>query len=178
MTNLETLLSEPSTAGVWNLDLASSKIAFSSRSLWGAMRVKGTFADFSGDGQITRQGAVFGRLDIRAASLATGIGKRDEHLRSPDFFDVERFPDISVVVTALQPTSGDTADLRATLTVKAATKPLQLPATITGIDADTVRITAKTTIDRTEWDVTGNLLGMVVRMATLTADLVFARAEA
>ncbi len=175
MTGMNTLLSDPDTAGVWNLDPARSQIAFTSRSFWGLLPVKGKFTEFSGDGQITRQAAVFGRLDIRAASLNTGIGKRDDHLRSPDFFDVERFPDISVVVTALQPSAGDSADLRATLTVKATTKPLPLPATIAVIDATTVRISTKTTLDRSQWDVTGNLLGMVTRTVTLRSDLVFVK---
>jgi polyisoprenoid-binding protein YceI len=175
MTSLETLLSEPDTAGVWTLDPERSTIAFTTRSFWGLLQVHGKFTDFSGDGQLTTQAAVFGRLDIRAASLATGNRKRDDHLRSPDFFDVERFPDLSIVVTALQAATGDTAELRATLAVKATTKTLPLPATITVLDANTVRISTKTAIDRTQWDVTGNLLGMVGRTATLTADTVFVK---
>jgi polyisoprenoid-binding protein YceI len=175
MTSLATLLSSPETAGVWNLDPERSTIAFATRSLWGLLPVKGKFTDFSGDGQITRQAAVFGRLDIRAASLHTGNHKRDEHLRSPDFFEVERFPDISIVLTALQPATGDSADLRATLTVKATTKTLPLPATISVVDANTVRISTRTAIDRTQWDVNGNLLGMVGRTTTLTADTVFVK---
>lgn len=74
----------------------------------GLLTVRGRFTDFTGDGQLTGKGAVFGRVDIRAASLDTGIGRRDQHLRSPDFFDVERFEKISVVVTGLQPTKGKT----------------------------------------------------------------------
>lgn len=177
MTSLDTLLGDPSTAGVWNLDPARSSIALMSKSFWGLLPVKGKFTDFSGDGQITHQAAVFGRLDIRVASLDTGIGRRDEHLRSPDYFDTERFPDISVVVTALQPSSSDTADFRATLTVKATTKPLELPAGIDVIDPSTVRISTKTKLDRTQWDVTGNLAGMVTRTAALKADLVFVKSD-
>ena len=175
MTSLDTLLGEQSTVGVWNLDPARSTIAFSSKSFWGLLPVKGKFTDFSGDGQITAQAAVFGKLDIRVASLDTGIGKRDEHLRSPDFFDAEQFPDISVVVTALQPSSSDSAEFRANLTVKSTTKPLALPATITVIDPNTVRISTTTTLDRAQWDVTGNMAGMVAKTATVKADLVFVK---
>ena len=57
--------------------------------MWGAMTVKGQFAEVRGEGRVTEAGAVSGRIDIIAASLHTGIGKRDEHLRSADFFDVE-----------------------------------------------------------------------------------------
>ena len=115
MTTLETLLNDPDMAGVWNLVPDRSAITFKIRNMWGLLNVKGRFTEFSGDGQLTAKGAVFGRVDIRAASLHTGIGRRDKHLRSADFFDVERFPEISVVVTAVHPTKGKAADLRADL---------------------------------------------------------------
>ena len=107
MTTVETLLNDPDTAGVWNLVTDRSTVGFKIRNMWGLISVKGRFTDFDGDGQITGKGAIFGRLDIQAASLRTGIGKRDEHLRSADFFDVERFPEISVVVTAVEPGAGE-----------------------------------------------------------------------
>ena len=47
------------------------------------MKVNGVFTEFSGDGQITNSGTLFGRVDIKAASLNTKLGKRDEDLRSP-----------------------------------------------------------------------------------------------
>src|ERR1700747_3916637 len=103
MTTLETLLLDPDMSGVWNLDPNRSTVTFKIRNMWGLVNVKGRFTEFSGDGQLTGKGAVFGRLDIRAASLSTGIGRRDNHLRSADFFDVQRFPEISVVVTAVHP---------------------------------------------------------------------------
>ena len=130
MTTLEQLLGDPDNAAVWTLDPARSRIAFSCRSLWGLLPVKGTFTDFSGDGQLAN-GTAFGRIDIQAASLTTGIGKRDEHLRSDDFFAVERFPTISVVVTAAQPNSDGGADLRSNLTVRGNTHSITLPATVT-----------------------------------------------
>src|SRR2546429_9502947 len=110
MTTVETLLSDPDTAGVWNLVPERSTVMFKIRTMWGLVTVKGRFTGVNGDGQITGKGAVFGRVDIQAASLSTGIHRRDEHLRSADFFDVKRFPEISVVVTALEPTSGNAAD--------------------------------------------------------------------
>ena len=118
MTTLETLLNDPDMAGVWNLVPDRSTITFKVRNMWGLLNVKGRFTDFTGDGQLTGSGAVFGRLDIRAASLDTGIGRRDEHLRSADFFDVDHFGEISVIVTGVEPIQGKTADLRANFTIK------------------------------------------------------------
>jgi polyisoprenoid-binding protein YceI len=92
MSDVHVLLNDPDTAGVWNLDSGRSTVGFSIKNFWGLIKVKGRFTDVSADGQITGRGAIFGRLDIQVASLSTGIGKRDEHLRSADFFDAEHYP--------------------------------------------------------------------------------------
>lgn len=177
MTTVQALLDNP---GTWTLAPAQSSVRFKNKTMWGLVPVKGEFTDVSGDGQITATGAVFGKVDIRAASLRTGIGKRDEHLRSPDFFDVEKYPEISVVVTEATATGERTADLRAELTVRGTTHPLPLSATVEGVgegrDKDTVRISAQTSIDRTAFGVSGNMVGMMPATTTLIADLVFTKA--
>ncbi|CQD20308.1 YceI like family protein [Mycobacterium europaeum] len=176
MTTLETLLNDPDVAGVWNLVPDRSAITFKIPNMWGLLRVKGRFTEFSGDGQLTGKGAVFGHLDIRAASLDTGIGRRDKHLRSADFFDVERFGEISVVVTGVQPTKGNTGELRAAFTIKGITAPLPLTATITELDDGSIRIAAGAKIERTQFDLGWNRLGMIGSTATAGAEAVFARA--
>jgi polyisoprenoid-binding protein YceI len=176
MTTLETLLNDPDMSGVWNLVPDRSAITFKVRNMWGLLNVKGRFTEFSGDGQLTGKGAVFGRLDIRAASLSTGIGRRDNHLRSADFFDVERFPDISVVVTAVHPTKGKAADLRASFTIKGITAPLSLPVTITELDDGSIQIAGEAKVDRSQFDLAWNKFGMIGATATAAARAVFARA--
>jgi polyisoprenoid-binding protein YceI len=176
MTTVETLLSDPDTAGVWNLVPDKSTINFKIRNMWGLISVKGRFTDFNGDGQITGKGAIFGRLDIQVSSLSTGIGKRDRHLLSADFFDAERFPQISIVVTALEPTAGNAADLRTTFTIKGVTAPVPLPVRIILLDDGSVRVSAKTEIDRAQFDLGWNRLGMVGERATVSADACFVRA--
>jgi polyisoprenoid-binding protein YceI len=109
MATIAAFFSDHHVVGGWNLVPALSSFTFSNKTIWGLMTVKGQFAEVRGDGQVTDTGAVFGRLDITAASLYTGNGKRDSHLRSADFFDVEKFPAISVVVTAATPSGGDTS---------------------------------------------------------------------
>ena len=176
MTTLETLLLDPDMAGVWNLVPDRSVIRFKIRNMWGLLRVKGRFTEFSGDGQLTGNGAVYGRLDIHAGSLDTGIGRRDQHLCSPDFFDVERYPDISVVVTALQPTTGSSAELRANFTIKGNNEPVPLPVNVTELDDGSVRISGETKIDRTQFGLGWNKLGVMSTEATIAADTVFVRA--
>jgi polyisoprenoid-binding protein YceI len=176
MTTLETLLNDPEMAGVWNLVPDRSTITFKVGNMWGLLRVKGRFTDFSGDGQLSGKGAVFGRIDIRAASLNTGVGRRDKHLRSADFFDVDRFDEISVVVTAVHPTKGKSADLRATFTIKGTTASLPLPVTITELDDGSIRIAGETKIDRSQFNLGWNRLGMIGGTATAAAEAVFVRA--
>lgn len=175
MTTLETLLHDPDMAGAWNLVPDRSAITFKVGNMWGLVNVKGRFTDFTGDGQLTGQGAVFGRVDIRAASLDTGIGLRDKHLRSPDFFDVDRFGEISVVVTALHPTTGKAADVRANFTIKGITAELPLPVTISELDDGSIRIAGETTLDRGRFDLGWNRLGMMSSTVTAAAEAIFVR---
>jgi polyisoprenoid-binding protein YceI len=180
MTTLESLLTDPDMAGVWNLVPDRSEVTFKVKNAWGLLNVKGRFTEFSGDGQLTGSGSVSGRLDIRAASLNTGIGSRDKHLRSADFFDVERFPEISVVVTAVQPSAGPpkgkAADVRATLTIKGITAPLTVPATVTELDDGSIRISGETSVDRAQFGLGWNRFGMIGATATAAAQTVFVRA--
>ena len=176
MTTLETLLLDPDMAGAWNLAPDRSAITFKIRNMWGLLRVKGRFTEFSGDGQLTGNGAVYGRLDIRAASLRTGIGRRDQHLCSADFFDVERYPEISVVVTALQPTTGSAAELQASFTVKGNNEPVPLPITVAELDDGSVRISGETKVDRAQFGLGWNKLGVMSATATIAADAIFVRA--
>ena len=131
------------------------------------MPVKVRFTEFSGDGQITAPQTVSGHLDIKAASLRTGIGKRDEHLRSADFFEAEKFPDISVVVTGAEAIDGDTVDLHADLTIKGTTKPLTLKTKVTPVGDGGMRLTTQATVNRQDFGVDGNMMGMVGDNATI-----------
>ena len=175
MANVNTLLNDPDTAGVWNLDSGRSTVGFSIRNFWGLIKVNGRFTDVSADGHITGKGAIFGRLDIQVASLSTGIGKRDEHLRSADFFDAEHYPEISVEVTAIEPNTGDAADLQATVSIKGVSAPVPLPVQVSTLDDGAVRVTASTEIDRTQFGVDANPLGMIAKTATIVADAYFVR---
>ena len=175
MASTQELLSNPTSVGVWSVDPNRSTIGFTAKSMWGLAPVKGRFTEFSGDGQITDTQTIFGRIDIRAASLDTSIGKRDEHLRSADFFEAEKYPDISVVVTGAESIDGNTVDLRAQLNVKGTTAPLPLRTEVAVLDDGTVRLRTKVTVDRKEFGVKANLMGMIPGKATISGDVVFRR---
>ena len=175
MASTQELLNKPASVGVWKVDPGRSTIGFKAKSMWGLASVKGSFKDFDGDGQITNTQTVFGRIDIKAASVDTKIGKRDEHLRSADYFEADKYPGISVVVTGAEAIDGDNVDLRAQLTVKSTTTPLLLQAKVVVLDDSSVRVSAQATIDRRDFGVEGNLIGMIGDKATISGDVVFRR---
>lgn len=175
MTSTQELLSNAASVGVWKLDEKRSTIGFKSKAMWGLSSVTGRFNQFSGDGQITDSQTVFGRIDIHAASVDTKVRKRDNHLRSADFFEAEKFPDISVVVTGAEAIDGDIVDLRAQLTVKGTTTPVPLRTKVTPLDDGAVRLSAQVTIDRRDFGVKGNLMGSMPDKATVSGDVVFRR---
>ena len=163
---LQSLLSDPAAVGTWMLVPNRSAVRFASKTLWGLVPVKGKFTDVTGAGTVNADGTMAGRLTIKAASISTGIGMRDRHLREEDFFDAANFPDITVEVTGPQ---------TATLSIRGTTLPLPVRFTATRPDADTLQISAHAEIDRTKWGVSGNMAGMMPSTATLTADAIFAK---
>jgi polyisoprenoid-binding protein YceI len=146
--------------------------------MWGLASVKGRYSDFSGDGQITNPTTVFGRIDIKAASVDTKIRKRNDHLRSADFFEVEKYPDISMVVTGAEGVSGDTVNLRADLTIKGTTKSVPVQAKVAVLADGAVRLIAQSDINRNDFGVDGNLMGSIADTTQITADVVFRRTGA
>src|SRR6516164_3603105 len=78
--------------GNWRLDRRRSTVEFRARHFWGLGTVKGHFDDYDGRLDLGADPAV--ELTIDAASLQTGNRKRDEHLRSADFFDADHHPQV------------------------------------------------------------------------------------
>jgi polyisoprenoid-binding protein YceI len=176
MASLSEFFSDPASAGTWTADTAQSEVTVTGKSLWGVMPVKVRFTEFSADGQVTAPQTVSGRIDIKAASLRSGIGKRDDHLRSADFFEAEKFPDISVVVGSADSVTADTVGLHANVTIKGTTKPVELQTKVTPVGDGGMRLTTQATINRRDFGVDGNLMGMITDNVTISGDLVFRRA--
>ncbi|KWX20623.1 hypothetical protein AFM11_29965 [Mycolicibacterium wolinskyi] len=172
MTTLQDILT--ASTGNWTLAPDRSTVTFRNKTMWGLATVTGRFAEFRGEGRAN--GGVSGRVVINAASLRTGIRKRDEHLRSADFFDVDNHPEITVEVSDAQPSGPADARLAATLTVRGATRPIELPVSVQVLDDGAVQMAGQCTVDRGEFGVSGNLLGMVGPATALSATLVFVRA--
>jgi polyisoprenoid-binding protein YceI len=177
MSAVTTFLGSPESIGAWNLVPEQSTIQFENKTMWGAMKVRGSFTEFSGDGQIQDAQHVSGRIDVKTASVNTGLHKRDEDLRSATFFDVEKYPSITIAVSGGEPAADDTVRLNADLTAKGITAPLPLLVNVEVLDDGGVRLTTQTTVSRKRFAVEGNMFGMVGAKTTLKASLVFQRAS-
>jgi polyisoprenoid-binding protein YceI len=157
--------------GSWRLDPQRTELTFRSTSFWGLLKVKGTFGDLTGSGEATAPNLISGHLEIPVASVDTGIRKRDDHLRSADFFDVEEHPTATVSVTSAGLSDADTVHLHVQLTIKGVSRLLDVPVRVTTLDDGALRLTASATLNRQDFGVDGNLLGMV-------GDKVYAEATA
>jgi len=165
-------------AATWNIDASHSHVEFAIRHLM-ISTVKGRFGDVKGsvaldDEDPTRSSV---SLTIGVASIDTRVGQRDDHLRSPDFFDVERFPTITFVSRRIE-RHGD--DLRVTgdLTIRDVTREVVLAVTPEGRTRDPwggerAGFSATTKIAREDFGLTYNqaletggvLLGSDVKIA-------------
>ena len=137
MTTIQTegKLIELIPAGVWRIDPAHSSIEFGIRHLL-ITTVKGTFADFDGAIEIREDGTADATGTIRAASIDTREAQRDEHLRSPDFFDAAGFPEIRFESTYVGGGDGNSFRVVGDLTIRGTTRELELEATFEGTARD------------------------------------------
>ena len=86
-----------STTTRWVIDPTHSSAEFRVPHFWGLIKIKGRFDSIDGWLEVDERGARRVELTINAASLDTGNRRRDEHLRSADFFDTERHPEVHFV---------------------------------------------------------------------------------
>jgi len=123
-------------AGTFSVDPSHSRVEFAVKHL-GIATVKGTFGSFEGTlelGADLSQARASGRVD--AASIDTQEDKRDAHLRSADFFDVERFPALSFESTGIRPLDDDRFEITGDLTIRGVTREVHLVAELLGAETD------------------------------------------
>jgi polyisoprenoid-binding protein YceI len=149
-------------AGTYVLDKGHTTVEFVGRHLM-ITKVRGRFTDFDGTvviGETPEQSSV--EVTIDAASVNSGDDKRDGHLRSPDFLDVEQFPQMTFRSTSVDLNRDGTAKVTGDLTVKGVTRPVTLDVEFDGASPDPwggqrLGFTASTEIDREDWGLTWNV---------------------
>jgi polyisoprenoid-binding protein YceI len=121
---------------VWTVDKAHSMASFKIRHLMA--NVTGQFRDFDVNIRLDRANPAASSVDftIQAASIDTGSPSRDEHLRSPDFFEVTKYPTIAFKSTDVKPKSATQFDVTGDLTMHGVTKRLTVSVTFLGFGKD------------------------------------------
>ncbi len=151
---------QTAAAKTYNVDGDHTVILFRVNHL-GFSNVFGRFNDFTGavnfDGDWSA-GQV--QLTIQTASIDTAVAKRDDHLRSPDFFNAAEFPTIEFVSTSVEKSTDKTGVLRGNLTLLGVTKPVALEITFNKVGphpdprmagVEVAGFSAKTTVKRSEF---------------------------
>lgn len=150
----------------WRLDPARSTAAFRVPNLWGLVRVKGRFERLSGWLELREQGERRLELTIDATSITTGNAKRDEHLRSRDFFDAERHPTVRFFSTSVGDPADGRIEVEGELLAAGHRVVLELEPTLRKT-ADRLQIDASARLDQRELGMTYSPLGMTRTPATL-----------
>ena len=127
------LLAIPAAAqDVWTVDKAHSEVGFQIRHF--VAKVRGRFTDFTGSitANAAKPDASSVEFTIKTTSIDTANEGRDKHLRSADFFDVEKFPEITFKSSKVKPTGKDKYDVTGTLTMHGVAKEVTLPVSFGG----------------------------------------------
>lgn len=135
---METTAIKTATTTKWNLDPTHSEIVFKVRHMM-ITNVKGEFRKF--DGSIVTEGMDFSKsslidLTIDAGSIYTNDESRDGHLKSGDFFDVQKFPTLTFEGRSLTRVDDEQYALSGVLTIKGVSKDVKLDVEFGGINKD------------------------------------------
>ena len=146
----------------WEIDSSHSSIHFSVRHLMIA-KVRGQFSRWTGtlevpEGDFRKAGLT---VTIDAASIDTGVADRDAHLRSADFFDVEKYPELTFKAAGTKHEAGNRFELHGLLTIKGVTQPVTLMVEEAGRATDPwgntrAVFSAKGSVSRKEFGLTWN----------------------
>jgi polyisoprenoid-binding protein YceI len=156
--------------GTWRVDPTHSSIQFAVKHM-GIASVRGKFTRFEGTlevGENLATSKAYGKVD--ASSIDTDEPDRDAHLRSPDFFDVENYPEITFESTRVEPIDAESSTVYGNLTMHGVTKEVRLDVAVEGTDTDPwgnerVGLAASGVLKRSDFDMkfnqalgSGNLL--------------------
>lgn len=144
----------------YDIDAAHSNIGFSIPIAGGLSNVRGKFSDFTvtivyDDKDVTKSSV---EAVIKATSIDTGIERRDTHLRNPDFFDVEKYPEITFKSSRIEK-KGKGFIAHGTFSMHGVSKEIAIPFTVNGVNSDAktgktvLGATGKTTLNRRDYGI-------------------------
>lgn len=117
----------------WKIDPAHTDVAFSTKHMM-VTTVRGKFDEVEGEIELDEANptAASGEIRVSTASLSTGFEARDQHLRSADFFDAEKHPNIVARLVSVEP-RGDDYRVIADVTIRGITRPVTFEAELNGV---------------------------------------------
>lgn len=177
---LSVVLGAQVRAETFSIDPNHSSVLFRVKHIVG--KVAGHFDKFSGtfDYDVAKPESWKAQANIDVTSINTGIEKRDNHLRSADFFDVQKYPAMTFKSTSVTDVQGQTAKLHGDLTLHGMTKPIVLDLEIAGVTKDPMGkgsragATATGRLNRLDYGVgpaTGPMAGMVGKDVEITIEI-------
>jgi polyisoprenoid-binding protein YceI len=148
-------------ADTYNIDPGHSQVGFQIRHL--VTQVSGKFNDYKGTVQLDPAKLENSNVEfaIKTASIDTGVADRDKHLRSADFFDVEKYPEITFKSKSIKATGKDQYAVTGTFTMHGVSKEVTLPVTFNGTAKDPwggqrAGFSAETTLNRKDYGIVWN----------------------
>lgn len=145
---------------LWVVDPVHSGVAFDIRHFF--TKVPGLFSDFEGTIHYDAENPAASKVEftIEATSIDTGNEQRDEHLRSPDFFDVEENPTWSFTSKTVEAGAGDTLQVTGDLTIAGVTREVTIPVEFHGSGTTPMGpragFSTQFTVDRTDYGIEWN----------------------
>lgn len=145
------------SAGTWNIDPSHSTVGFSVRHLV-VSKVRGRFQAFTGTIIVAADGTPSVAAEIDVTSITTDNAQRDGHLKTADFFEVEKYPTATFVSTSVQPKGSDFV-VTGDFTLHGVTKSIDLALEFNGVNAGmgngpVAGFEATTTINRRDFGLT------------------------
>jgi len=168
------VLRDGKAAGSWVLDESRTEIRLKSKSIWGLAPVNGVFRQVSGDGTVSPSGDVTGTITVAARSIDTNHKGRDNHLRSADFFEVDSYPAITFTVDKITE-AGNGLTVTGQLSVRGRTRPVSFDVSVSRFDGKEAHLDGELHVDRADFGLTWNRLGMASMNNTITVRAVFTR---
>jgi polyisoprenoid-binding protein YceI len=146
----------------WEIDPAHSQVTFKVKHMM-FTTVRGSFKVLNGTLHIDEQNPANSEVDaqVETASIDTGEPKRDEHLRTPDFFDAQQYPTITFKSTKVEHAGGNEYNVTGDLTMHGVTKPVTLKAEYGGqgktpFGTVVAGLSARGRINRKDWGLSWN----------------------
>jgi polyisoprenoid-binding protein YceI len=130
-----TLVAQVSTGKPYPIDMNHSNVGFTVPIMNGLSKVKGKFTDFNVTLNVDEKDITKSNVNvvIKATSIDTGVENRDKHLRNADFFDVEKYPEITFQSARIEK-KGKQFIAHGTLTMHGVAKEIALPFSVTGVN--------------------------------------------